>query len=176
MGIKIQPKYASINLVTDLCEPWIELWAGDEWGESMEALHRACHTSYGFSDEDCARLASILFENLEFMKGWMDDEGHDYGLTSDEDEAEVQAKCREIRDYWRKGGNLSHWYPAVTAAQETLKTIPAWIFGETKTATVEAEPKCRCGHHDNHPHGGWDPKCREPLHRQIYDRPMGNTD
>jgi hypothetical protein len=40
------------------------------------------------------------------QKAWMDSEGSAYGISNDEDEATAQTKCREIRDYWLKGGNL----------------------------------------------------------------------
>jgi hypothetical protein len=130
MSVKVAPEYASIECVRNLCEPWLEIWGGDEWGESMRDLHGACHTSYGFSDEDCALFASKLFENLAAQKAWMDDEGKGYGLTTPEQNAEAAARCRELRDYWQKGGNLTDWEPAVKAANETLDTVPAWVFGE----------------------------------------------
>lgn len=126
----IQPTYASIECVRDICEPWIQHWGGDEWGESMYSLHSAAHTSYGFSDEDCALFAAKLLENLCDQKEWIVDEGKDYGFCEPDEIAAVQAKCRELRDYWRKGGNLSSWEPAVKAANTTVDTLPGWLFGD----------------------------------------------
>jgi hypothetical protein len=125
--VKITPDYQSINAVTDICEPWIEIWSGDEWGESMSSLHSACHTSYGFSDEDCALLASVLIRNLEIMKEWINNEGRLYGLHVPEDIAEAQEKSRNLREYWRDGGNLSYPTQSVT---ETIDSLPGWMFGE----------------------------------------------
>lgn len=130
MTVKVTPDYASISCVAALCEPWIELWGGDEWGDSMRNLHGACHTDYGFSDEDCALFASKLFENLMIHKQWVDEEGHSYGFWQADDVESVQAECREIREYWAKGGNLTDWEPAIQAAKATLETIPGWVFGE----------------------------------------------
>lgn len=129
-SIKVLPSYASINAVVEICEPWIELWGGDEWGESMQNLAAACHTDYGFSDEDCALFASKLFENLEWQKRWVDEEGYAYGFKEPEDIKRVQEKAREVREYWRKGGNLTTWQPAIDAANETINTMPGWLFGE----------------------------------------------
>lgn len=130
MRVKILPTYASIECVRDICEVWIEAWSGDEWGESMDSLLSASHTSYGLDDEDCAVLARMLIRNLGVMKKWMDAEGRSYGLTSDELEAKLQERSRELREYWRKGGNLGSWEPAELAANETLDTLPGWLFGE----------------------------------------------
>lgn len=128
-GVRVTATYASINCVSDICEPWIELWGGDEWGESMSGLHAACHTSYGFSDEDCALFATKLIENLEYQREWAED-NPDYSYWGSERMAQAQARCRELREYWLKGGNLTNFEPAVTAATNTLATMPSWLFGE----------------------------------------------
>lgn len=132
MSVEVQPTYASIACVVDLCEPWIEIWSGDEWGESMDALARACHTDYGFSDEDCALFASKLFENLEAQKDWVLAEGYQYDFWEEDRVSAAEEKCRELREYWKKGGNLTDWEPAIQAANETLKVIPGWVFGEPR--------------------------------------------
>lgn len=129
INIVIEPSYAAIQSVRDLCEVWIDLWGGDEWGDSMRALHAAAHTNYGFSDEDCALFTTRLLANLLDQKVWMDDEGRDYGLSNDEDEAAAQAECRKIRDYWLKGGNLGDKQTANTA-KATMEMLPSWMFGE----------------------------------------------
>lgn len=130
MSVEVLPSYASIQCVRDICQEWINLWSGDEWGEGMQALHAACHTDYAFSDEDCALFASKLFENVETQKDWVENEGYQYDITKAGDASEVQAKCREVRDYWRQGGNLTDWNPAIEAANKTINTIPGWVFGE----------------------------------------------
>jgi hypothetical protein len=96
----------------------------------MDALKRACHTDYGFSDVDCALFAWKLIENLERMRRWMDEEGHMYDLTNDEDEAKAAEECRKLREYWRKGGNLTDWEPALRKANITINSLPGWMFGE----------------------------------------------
>lgn len=129
MTVIITPQYASINAAADIAEPWIQLWSGDEWGESMTSLHGACHTSYGFTDEDCALFASKLWENLLAQKNWVDTEGRTYGFWEPVQIAATQERCRELRDYWKQGGNIKQ-EPYISAANETLDTIPAWVFGE----------------------------------------------
>lgn len=123
----VKPHYASIQPARDLVEPWIDIWGGDEWGDSMRALHDAAHTNYGFSDEDCALFADRLLANLFQQKVWMDEEGVDYNLSSPESEAQARAECRKSRDYWLKGGNLGD---AETAriAKETMDQLPTWMF------------------------------------------------
>ena len=132
MTINVQPSYPSIKCVCDVVEPWIDLLGGDEWGDSMRSLHGACHTDYGFSDEDCALFASKLFENLEHMKttGWIDEDGPSYCLFTPDDVAATQQRCREIREYWRKGGNLGDFGDTVKTATETLDQMPSWVFGD----------------------------------------------
>lgn len=131
--VKVFPTYDSINAVRDICEPWIELWGGDEWGESMHWLHRACHTSYGFSDEDCALFASRLIENLLYAREWAEDYGSGlwgYGWDYEDGSkalSEVRSKCRELRDYWLKGGNISSHSDR---ARETIESMPSWLFEE----------------------------------------------
>lgn len=133
-SVVVLPTYASIECVRDISEPWITLWSGDEWGEVMQSLHGACHTDYGFSDEDCALFASKLIENLEIMKRFWEGDNYGlwgYGYDSGDGGEEALAKARkeatERRDYWRKGGNLN-WEPAVTAANKTIDTLPTWLF------------------------------------------------
>lgn len=124
----VLPNYASIQCVRDIAEPWIHLWGGSEWGESMEALRAACHTSYGFSDEDCALFAAKLLENLEVMKEWALSEGGTFGFWEPDAVAATQAEARQAREYWRKGGNLTRWEPAISAANKTIATLPVWLF------------------------------------------------
>lgn len=123
----VQPNYYSIEAVRNICEPWIQLWDGDEWGDSMWNLHGACHTSYGFSDEDCALFASKLLENLVSQKEWAVDEGADYGFANQDEIAHVQLEARKQRDYWLNGGNIQSDY-AVQAATETISKLPKWLF------------------------------------------------
>ncbi len=127
--VKVQSNYPSIQCIRDLCEPWIDAWGGDEWGDSMYNLHGASHTDYGFSYEDCALFAFKLIENLEAMKVWMDDEGRELGIFDPKEEAEAQERCHTIRAYWLEGGNLKS-ESARQRAKETLATVPGWLFGE----------------------------------------------
>ena len=138
MAVVVTPDYPSIQCIRDLVKPWIELLGGDEWGDSMRSLHSACHTDYGFSDEDCALFASKLFENLEHMKtsGWIDEDGPSYCLFGSAEVAKTQERCREVREYWRKGGNLGDFGPTIGVATKTLDTIPGWIFGEGGDASI----------------------------------------
>jgi hypothetical protein len=73
-----------------------------------------------------------LLENLLEMRTWMDEAGISYGLTSPEDEAPVKERCRELREYWSKGGNLTGSEHSIKVATETLETLPGWMFGEDK--------------------------------------------
>ena len=126
-GILVTPAYASINAVADICEPWIELWGGDEWGESMLNLQGACHTNYGFSDEDCALFASKLIENLVTQREWMLYEGWAYGFMEPDALESARKRCRELRDYWLQGGNLKDERSAADA-KATIDTMPTWLF------------------------------------------------
>lgn len=129
MSYQVPPNYASISFVADVCEPWIDLYGGDEWGESMEALHRACHTSYGFSDDDCALFASKLLENLVHQHQWMEEEGYQYGLVEPEDQQRTEERCRGIRAHWLDGGNFSGDAVTMHLAEEVNKNLPSWLFG-----------------------------------------------
>lgn len=136
-SIEVPPEYVCIESIRDICEPWIELWGGDEWGESMRDLHGACHTSYGFSNEDCALFASKLIDNLIFLKeDWIDGDGYDmwgYGYDSENGAlalAETVKKCRDSREYWLKGGNLGDWNEGPERAKALIDTLPGWLFGE----------------------------------------------
>lgn len=130
LTIKVEPDYISISAIADICEPWIEIWSGDEWGESLRAAHSATHTDYGLSDEDCATIAEIVVRNVIEQKVWMDEEGRDYELSSDELEATAAQEAREQRDYWLKGGNLGEWRGAPDIAKRTIDQLPGWLFGE----------------------------------------------
>lgn len=134
--IEVRPQYASINAVADICEPWIDLWGGDEWGESMSALHSACHTSYGFSDEDCALFASRLINNLiatapdsyEYSGGFWG-----YGWDGTDGRAaleQTRAKCQEAREYWLSGGNMGCWGTSAEDAKHVIDQMPSWLFEE----------------------------------------------
>lgn len=127
--VVITAEYASINAVREICKVWIDLWGGDEWGESMDALYQASHTSYGLSDGDCARVTRILWKNLQSQKEWMDDEGHEYFDFSDEDMERVYEETRRMRDYWRNGGNLGPG-PDADIGTATIASMPRWLFGE----------------------------------------------
>lgn len=124
----MSPTYGAINAVRDICEPWIEIWSGDEWGESMRDLHGAAHTSYGLSDEDCATLAEILLRNVIAMHKWVEFEGHDYGLSTPEQEVQARAEATRLRDYWLKGGNLGTWGTTAEDAKAVIDTMPDWMF------------------------------------------------
>lgn len=127
----VQPNFVSINTVTNICEPWIELWGGDEWGESMSSLLSACHTSYGFSDEDCALFAQKLLDNLDSQHDWMLEEGYSYGFMEEDDLARTRKEACEQRDYWLNGGNFSGDEPSKKIAAETIATLPSWLFDDT---------------------------------------------
>jgi hypothetical protein len=130
MTVIVTPNYGSISAVRDIAMAWITIWSGDEWGESMHSLHSACHTDYGFSDEDCALFASRLIENLIEQKEWIAVEGRSYGCSDPESEAEAATECRRLRDYWREGGNITGWEPVMAPARQTIDSMPAWLFGE----------------------------------------------
>lgn len=129
MTIHIAPEYSAISAVRDICEPWIEVWGGDEWGESMFSLHAAAHTSYGFDDEDCALFATRLYENLMSQKVWMDEDGEDYGLNEPEVRKQAQTVAAERREYWLKGGNIPSEH-SVAQATSVIEQMPAWLFEE----------------------------------------------
>lgn len=136
--VKVFPTYESINAVRDVCEPWIELWGGDEWGESMRDLHGACHTSYGFTDEDCALFASRLIENLiasapdsyEYGGGFW---GYGWDDVNGRKALEqTRERAREARDEYL---NPDKWpytkYPEMYEnIQETFNSMPSWLFEE----------------------------------------------
>lgn len=124
--------YIAISTLVECCEPWIDLWGGDEWGENMRNLAGACHTDYGFSDQDCALFAGKLLENLIAQKEWMDDEGRDYGLSEPDEEARVRAEAREKRDYWLKGGNLGDWADSPAKAKAVVDKLPRWMFNDAQ--------------------------------------------
>jgi hypothetical protein len=128
--VVITADYASITAIHDICEPWIEAWGGDEWGESMRYLLGATHTDYGLDDEDCARVARILWKNLDALKDWMDAEGHQYGLNEPDVRERAEREARKARDYWLKGGNLGDFGDTIAKTRATIDTLPGWLFGE----------------------------------------------
>lgn len=135
--IKVEPKYGSINAVRDICEPWIELWGGDEWGESMRDLHGASQTSYGLTDEDCATIAEILIRNVIALKNdWIDSDGYPmwgYGYDNESGAKaldEVWRATDKARAYWLKGGNLGTWGTTADDAKRVIDQMPLWLFGE----------------------------------------------
>lgn len=125
--VEIAANYSSIEPVRSIVEPWIDAWGGDEWGESMRALHSAGQVDYGLDDEDCARVMRILWKNLDAQKDWMDIEGHEYGLNDPEVQAEAAKRACEARDYWLKGGNLGVGKSA-EIAKATIDSLPTWLF------------------------------------------------
>jgi hypothetical protein len=142
--IEVAPDYISIETVRNICEPWIDLWGGDEWGESMRDLHGACRTSHGFSDEDCALFATKLLENLISLKEeWIDREGYGlWGYSYDDENgalalAETRTNAREARDYWLKGGNLGDWAGSPTKAQVVIAQMPSWLFEDNQIPLFE---------------------------------------
>lgn len=124
----IRPQYGAIEAVRDITEPWIAIWDGDEWGESMWSLHGATHTSYGLSDEDCATVAEILLRNLIEQREWMEEEGKSYGLSEPEQEVKARKEATRLRDYWLKGGNLGDFHTTIEDAKSSIDQIPAWMF------------------------------------------------
>ncbi len=142
--ITVKPEYVSINAVRDIAEPWIDLWGGDEWGESMRDALGASHTSYGFTDEDCATIAEILINNLIPMYDWAHDYGSGpwgYGWDAEDGEravAETRKTAREARDYWLNGGNLGDWADGPVKAKETIDQLPNWLF-EPEPQELEAD-------------------------------------
>lgn len=132
--IKVDANYSAINAVRDICEPWIELHGGNEWGESMRDALGASHTSYGFTDEDCATIAQIMINNLLSMIGWLirDGEGP-WGYGYDEEDgrlalAQTQAEAAESRDYWLAGGNLGTFGDSGDKAKAVIDQMPIWLF------------------------------------------------
>lgn len=126
----IRPNYGAIEAVLDICEPWIEIWGGDEWGDSMFALHSAAQTSHGFYDADCAVLAEILLRNLISQQVWIEQEGHSYGISSPEQEEEARAEATRLRDYWLKGGNLGDFHTTIEDAKSSIDQMPDWMFDD----------------------------------------------
>ncbi len=123
-------RYGAIQAVRDVCEPWIEIWGGDEWGESMRDLYGAAHTSYGLMDEDCALLAEMLLRNIIAQREWIEDEGHSYGLSTPEQESYAREKATDAREYWLKGGNLGRFGSTIEDAKSVIDTMPAWMFND----------------------------------------------
>lgn len=126
----IRPTYGAIEPVRDICEPWVEIWSGDEWGESMEGLLAASHTSYGLDDADCALIAAILLRNVIAQHEWMEEEGHSYGLSMPDDEEQARKEATESRDYWLKGGNLGSFHTTIEDAKSSIAQMPDWMFNE----------------------------------------------
>jgi hypothetical protein len=134
MALKVPPKYGAINAVSDICLPWIELHGGDEWGESMLNLHRACHTNYGFTNEDCALFAGKLYDNLVNMVYYLVTDGEaPWGYGHDEESgrralAATQRQAREARDYWLSGGSPSSNETTMANAKIVIDQMPRWLF------------------------------------------------
>jgi hypothetical protein len=126
----ITPDYASINAFKSIVGPWIDCYGGDEWYDVMSPLHQAIHTDYGLDDDDLARICRILWKNIDSMHEWMESEGHDYGLSSLEEEAEAAERARGAREYWLNGGNLTNSDHAKSTAKATIDSLPRWLFGE----------------------------------------------
>lgn len=132
--LDVKPSYGAINAVRDICLPWIRLHGGDEWGESMSALYSACHTNYGFTDEDCALFASKLYDNLISMVHWLIMDGEPpWGYGYDELNgraalAKTQDQAAEAREYWLKGGNLGDWGTTKDDAKAVIDQMPKWLF------------------------------------------------
>lgn len=124
----IPASYVGINTAVNICEPWVELWAGDEWGESMHALIQASHTDYGLSDADCAAVAEILTRNVIDMHGWANsEEGRDYFDADDVTLTRVREEATEAREYWLFGGNLRQEteHPDAVAV---IRQLSDWMF------------------------------------------------
>lgn len=124
----IRPKYGAIESLRDICEPWIEIWSGDEWGDSMTHLLEAAHTSYGLSDEDCAIIAEILLRNVILAQEWADIYGPDPKL-----EAAARTEATRLRDYWLKGGNLGDSFTTIEDAKSSIDQMPDWMFEPSAT-------------------------------------------
>jgi hypothetical protein len=120
---KVRPKYGSIEAVRAIVKPWINV-EGTEWGESMRGLHKAAHTDYGFSDEDCALFAEKLLENLAAAKEWLVDDGY----YSEEELAPARVEASRVRNYWLKGGNLGDWSTTIEDAKFVIDQMPNWFF------------------------------------------------
>lgn len=130
--VSVKPTYAAIESLRDICEPWIALYQGDEWGDSMWQLHGASVTSHGMSDEDCAIVVALLWRNIEIQKDWADQDGWSNELVESGGIANAQAKASEARSYWLKGGNLGDFANTIADAKETIDQLPGWVFGEEK--------------------------------------------
>lgn len=126
--VEVFPCYVSIGFARDVAEPWIDLLSGCEWGEVASALHTACHTDYGFSDEDCALFASRLLENIIIC---IENGDHLYFIEDNEEISSVQKKCKEKANFWLSGG----YYASIAKDEEkkiveqTLNSLPKWMFG-----------------------------------------------
>lgn len=124
--VTVFPNYLSIDFIRDVAEHWIELMGGDEWGDSASSLHSACHTDYGFSDEDCALFATKLIENIIYSV----EQGDVWNYVEDaSDVAAVQKKCAEAVEYWLNGGNLGPGWDKEKVVEKTLNSLPEWMFG-----------------------------------------------
>lgn len=130
--IKVPPRYPAIETIRDISEPWINIWSGDEWGESMSALHTACHPDYGFSNEDCAVMAQMLWDNLMSAKEWADDYHDDEEATLEAIELAKIAKAD-----WLEGGG--HGGDAAELAKNCIDQMPGWVFGEDLVEEVVDE-------------------------------------
>lgn len=135
--ITVEPHYDCIQAVRSVCKPWIEMWSGDEWGESMRNALGACHTSYGFSDEDCAAIAEILINNLLPMYEWAyeySDGLWGYGWDGEEGGAKVLAKTRKEASKVREEClNRDQWpytkYPeSYDRVEKLFASMPSWLF------------------------------------------------
>lgn len=127
--VVILPTYGSLHVIKEICEPWIEAWSGDEWGEVMSPLAHAIHIDYGLSDEDLAVLAKILWKNINEQNDWMIEEGRSYGLDEPEYRNRAAAECRKVRDRWT---TEETWGPTKEAAKATLDSLPSWVFEDVK--------------------------------------------
>ncbi len=135
--VTVAADYAAINAARDIAKPWIELWGGDEWGESMRDAIGASHTSYGFTDEDCATIAQIMINNLicdEMTEFVLDYSGGLWGPGYDSEDGEkaleeTQTEARESRAYWLEGGNIKSEH-CQKMAKELIDQLPGWLFGE----------------------------------------------
>lgn len=131
--ITVEPGYVSVEAVRDIVKPWIVLWGGDEWGESMMDLLGAAKTCYGFSDEDCALFATKLLENLIWLKEDMVDSqgepmwGYGWGRGGQEALDATRLEARKMRDHWLEGGNLNDWRSAAEG-KKIIDQLPDWLF------------------------------------------------
>jgi hypothetical protein len=139
--IHIEPAYSAIEAVRDILKPWIELWGGDEWGDSMSALHSAGHTSYGLDDADCALVTEILARNVLSMPKFYEEVGEPiwgYGWGPDDGPvalANTRKESREARDYWLEGGNIKS-ERSKDSAKNAILALPDWMFEDVDKPTL----------------------------------------